>query len=479
MRKIFFLIFLGFLQAHHSFAQLLSEPSDSPAPAETLSQYLQFASQTGSEKQAGAYLANVGAALGLHVQVFTAEEDSYNFAASLYPLNQGKPNIILLNHIDVVPASETTEHWDYPPYTGMVTDSMIYGRGALDNKGAAVMQLYAVAHYIAAAQEKELPYNVTLLAVSSEETGGRLGAKIMSEEYFSLLNPAVILGEGGAGVSGILPSDAQKKIFGIEINHKSSLSLRLHLALRSSGHGSVPPRRYTNKMMVASLHKLMERKPKITFTEPARIMFKAFGRLEGGFKGLVLRHPLLFKPLLTAYVRKNPVLQALVTNTVTVTHIENPPQSPNQISQEITVVLDCRLLPGTDEEKFIRSLKRTYSNTDIEVEVLSKAVAAPHTNPENIFFEKLAAAVKTVYPKAAAIPILAPASNDNNYFRVQGAPVFGLTPIYMDEALLSSIHNSNERIPLRALHEGLAVYKDFLRRALNLDKQPADALSLQ
>ena len=115
---------------------------------------------------------------------------------------------------------------------------------------------------------------------------------------------------------------------------------------------------------------------------------------------------------------------------------------------------------------FIRNLRRTFGNKAIEVEVLSRAVAAPHTDPENIFFENLAAAVTTVYPRAAAIPILAPASNDNNYFRIKGAPVFGLTPIYMDQALLSSIHNANERIPVRALHEGIAVYTDFLRRSL-------------
>jgi carboxypeptidase PM20D1 len=71
---------------------------------------------------------------------------------------------------------------------------------------------------------------------------------------------------------------------------------------------------------------------------------------------------------------------------------------------------------------------------------------------------------------------LAPASNDNNYFRIKGAPVFGLTPIYMDKALLSSIHNSNERIPVRALHEGIAVYKDFLRRVLNTNQVLAKVL---
>lgn len=90
-----------------------------------------------------------------------------------------------------------------------------------------------------------------------------------------------------------------------------------------------------------------------------------------------------------------------------------------------------------------------------------KSVAAPSSNPTNPYFIKLAVALKTVYPEAAAIPILFPASNDNNYFRIIGVPVFGLTSIYMHKSLLSSIHNSNERIPIRDLHAGIAVYKDL------------------
>ena len=68
---------------------------------------------------------------------------NFNFAASLFPLESKKPNIILLNHIDTV-SEGVLEEWQYPPYSGKITDEDIWGRGAYDNKGAAVMQLFSL-----------------------------------------------------------------------------------------------------------------------------------------------------------------------------------------------------------------------------------------------------------------------------------------------------------------------------------------------
>ncbi len=39
------------------------------------------------------------------MEILTDEPASFNFTASLYHLEMGKPNIVLLNHIDVVPAT--------------------------------------------------------------------------------------------------------------------------------------------------------------------------------------------------------------------------------------------------------------------------------------------------------------------------------------------------------------------------------------
>jgi carboxypeptidase PM20D1 len=327
----------------------------------------------------------------------------------------------------------------------------------------AVMQLLAVADLLGDAAAGDLPYNVTLLSVSSEEAGGASGAQLVAERFLDRLRPAVVVGEGGAGLSGVLASDPHRAVFGIEIAQKSGLQLRLSLRVDSPGHGSVPPEEYASKEMILALDRLITRRPKVRITPPAALMFRELGKQERGLRGLAMRHAWLLRLVGGRYLRKEPMLAALVTNTVTVTSLSTPLGNSNQIAQRVTATLDCRLLPGTPQGEFIRELQRTLSDRDLEVEVLSGFVQATSSAPGNPFFGRLRGAVLAVHPEALVVPILFPASNDNNYFRSRGIPAFGLLPVYLTEELLHTIHNTDERIPVAALESGTEVYKRFLR----------------
>lgn len=54
---------------------------------------------------------------------------------------EGKETLALLTHLDVVPPGEG---WDTDPFTAVRKDGRIYGRGAVDDKGAAVASLFAL-----------------------------------------------------------------------------------------------------------------------------------------------------------------------------------------------------------------------------------------------------------------------------------------------------------------------------------------------
>ena len=190
--------FVILLLAFHGAALLYAQDLSETEAAQLLSTYVQQSSVTGNEKPAGEFLANVCREKGLHVRVFTDKNDSYNFAASLYPLESGKPNIIMLNHIDVVPPGDTAS-WDHPPFSGSIVNDTIWGRGTIDMKGIAIMQLLSTSSFIDRAKEEDLPMNVTLLSVSGEEEFGETGSMIISNEFLDVLNPIVVLGEGGVG----------------------------------------------------------------------------------------------------------------------------------------------------------------------------------------------------------------------------------------------------------------------------------------
>ncbi len=446
---------------------LLAQPveyTELPESARLLSQYIQVPSVSGSEKEAGEFLAGVCREKGLNIELFPqTTQGGFNFAASLYPLSENKPNIIFLNHIDVVPPGPDSA-WTFPAFSGTIHDGMVWGRGVVDMKGMTIMQVLALEeirdYYLG-----ELPYNVTILAVSREETDNG-GAKEMVNSFYQHLNPVVVFGEGGAGIRGLSSSQPDQLFFTVSVAEKKALWLKLVLEIPSSGHGSVPPLEYTNQVMVKALARLLNKKTKLHFDETTTGMFQALGRHERGIKRTVMGNPRLFKFLLKPDVKKEPILLATLSNTVTITNISNPVLASNQIAQEIQVMLDCRLLPSTDKKEFIGSLKKGLKASNIKFSITQETPSAAPSRPGE-FYQLFKNAITTVHSGSVVVPTLFPAYSDNTFFRNMGVPVYGINPVYLTHDQLKSVHNFNENISIEELEKGRRVYRQFLNSLVN------------
>src|SRR5512139_1504979 len=91
----------------------------------------------GNELAAAEYLAGVLRAEDYEPIVLEAAPQRGNMIARLK--GDGSLPLLLHTHLDVVPAEP--EHWTHPPFAGEVADSFVWGRGALDMKSVAAMQL--------------------------------------------------------------------------------------------------------------------------------------------------------------------------------------------------------------------------------------------------------------------------------------------------------------------------------------------------
>jgi len=74
--------------------------------------------------------------------------------------------IAILCHLDTVPAGKG---WTYPPFTATESNGKIYGRGAMDDKSAAIICLYALKKLKA---EKFMPNKCVKLIVGCDEESG-------------------------------------------------------------------------------------------------------------------------------------------------------------------------------------------------------------------------------------------------------------------------------------------------------------------
>jgi carboxypeptidase PM20D1 len=431
-----------------------------------LSEFIQYQSFSGQEEDAAAYLTRIALEKDLHFQYLRSHVNDPNLAISIFPLNLGKPNYIFLHHIDVVNVAQT-DQWHKDPFSGIIENGIVWGRGAYDNKGPLIATLMAMAQLGQQAIRENWPINITLLALTGEEVFSEGGAAYVADNYLTLLNPVTFIGEGPAGIKGLTKRNPQTPIFSIALNTKRALWLKLSLEYESNGHGSVPPNHYPSKDLIHGIDHILKHKSKLYFNEYNTTLLSAIGDHEKGWRGLLLKNMHLLKPFARKLINQEPLYNAFFTNTISLTHLSTSGLDQNSIPSKAYAILDCRLLPETSTEEFLDKLKNRVKNNNIKIEILKETPRATSSNESSYFYDILYQSIREKYLESSIVPIMLPATNDSNFFRIKGYPVYCLVPFIMTPDLLKCVHASNERLPVEVLEDGIDLNKNII---LNLVK---------
>jgi succinyl-diaminopimelate desuccinylase len=89
-----------------------------------------------------------GAGFAVHRMTF-AQGGSAPVENLFARLGSGAPHLAFAGHTDVVPPGEEAK-WTHPPFAGEIADGRLYGRGAVDMKGAIACALAATLDHLAA-----------------------------------------------------------------------------------------------------------------------------------------------------------------------------------------------------------------------------------------------------------------------------------------------------------------------------------------
>lgn len=86
--------------------------------------------------------------LGFEVEIINYKSAQGNIISNLYAsYGQGSPSLLLAGHLDVVSSGSAGE-WNFPPFSGKIYGSNLYGRGIVDMKGALACFLAACEEFI-------------------------------------------------------------------------------------------------------------------------------------------------------------------------------------------------------------------------------------------------------------------------------------------------------------------------------------------
>jgi acetylornithine deacetylase/succinyl-diaminopimelate desuccinylase-like protein len=374
-----------------------------------------------------------------------------------------EPALVLLHHMDVVPADP--RYWDVDPYSADVRDGDIYGRGALDTKmlGIAHFQTFIALHRL------KVPLNrdVIFMATADEEAGGALGAGwIVKNRPEAFRGAGFVLNEGGSG-----SVDAGRQQFGIEVTQKVPLWLRL-VATGNPGHGSQPQVSSAVTRLVRALERLRtyEFAPRIVPAVDA--YFKGIAPNAGPWQAAFqdMAKAVQDRNLLLKLQADAPAAAALTRNTCSITMLEGS-NKINVVPTEASAQVDCRTLPDQDHDVFIAELASVINDPGIRIEKILGF--APAVSPQdNAVYRAMVDVTRKYFPQAAVIPLVQTGFTDSHFFRGLGIPSYGYAPFLIPVEQAGGLHGNNERMSEANVRRGTAIMLEIVQRIVQRPVTP-------
>lgn len=443
------------------FLLLLAQPLFAQSPAPLTPQELLLAlipidttNPPGNETRAAEWVRDYLQRFGIDSEILESAPGRGNLIARLRGKGEVEP-VMLLGHLDVVPADP--KEWNAPPLVPRIADGYLYGRGAIDMKGMAAMEIAAFVRLKEV--EAKLKGDVLLVLVADEESGGKFGAEWLVEHHWDKIKSRFVFNEGSIGLKhGDIP------LYAIQVAEKGVAWMKV-TATGTSGHGSMPTRDNAVMNLMRALERVTRRPQPITATP---IVEEFLSRLATHFsfpRSFLMRHffswPIrpLAGSLFGSALEKEKALNAMLRNTLVPTVLKAGGKT-NVIPGEAVAELDARILPGETPEGFRQKVAKT-AGAGVKVELLQESLAteSPFHTP---FFDALEAAILAHNPEALIAPYISPGATDNRFFRKKGITAYGLIPALITMEDLEGVHGKNERIPLVELQRGADILFDFI-----------------
>ena len=213
------------------------------------------------------------------------------------------------------------------------------------------------------------------------------------------------------------------------------------------------------------LDALDSRRLPVHVTPVARAMIEAIANELPATMALPLRG--LLKPALTDRVlgalgERGRVFDPMLHNTASATIVQGG-EKINVIPDELSLELDCRLLPGFAPEDVFAEL-RALAGVELEFEVAQHDRVAGE--PDMALFERLAGVLGELDPRGKAIPMLLPGVTDGRFFSRLGIQTYGFLPMQLPPELpfMQLIHAPDERLPADTVEFGTRAIERVLER---------------
>ncbi len=405
----------------------------------------------GDEKAAAEYVAAKLAEVGIASKLYESAPNRVSVVARIEGTDQSRPGLVVNGHLDVVPAN--ADDWSVDPFSGLIKDGCIWGRGAVDMKNMdammlAVFRLWARHNYRPAR-------TIVVVFFADEEAGGIYGSRWMAENH-----PDVFAGcsETISEVGGFsLTLTSGKRVYVIETSQKGIEWMKL-TASGVASHGSVINDKNAVTRLADAVAKVGNYKWPQRITKTNEIFFKKIAELSGKSYD-----PNNLQPLLDEVGSMSKMIGATLNNTANPSMLEAGYKA-NVIPQSASAVVDGRTLPGYEQE--LLDTVRSLVGEHVSVESLVSDIPL-EVEFGGALVDAMMNAIKSEDPEGIPIPYLLSGGTDNKALAKLGILGYGFSPLKLpaDLDFVGLFHGIDERVPIDSLQFGARTLHHFLVNA--------------
>jgi acetylornithine deacetylase/succinyl-diaminopimelate desuccinylase-like protein len=414
----------------------------------------------GNEFLAARFLKGILDREGIEAQILDTVELGAN-RANLYARLKGngtKRAIALVHHMDVVPA--TPSSWSMDPFSGATKDGYIWGRGAIDMKGAGIAQLMAMI----AIKRSGVPLtrDIVYIGNSDEELTSTGGLVFVSRHPDLLKDVEYLITEGADSYV----ENGKVVYFAVGVAEKRTFWQRLTVNGVPS-HGSRPTKQNPVTRLVAALYKISQYETPLHVTPGVDKFFRDIARIypepQRSWLGNVT--VALDNPRAREWILNDVYWNAFLRNTISLTGLAGSNKT-NVIPGIATADIDVRLLPDQDPAAFLETLKSVVGDTAVHFTTLLQP-KTPLESPINTdLFHAIERAAHEREPTAFVTTPMETAATDRPTYRKLGITTYGFSPFLIPRPEIQrGMHGNDERLSVDNVGYGVHFLYDILRYA--------------
>lgn len=405
----------------------------------------------GDEKAVAEYVASKLAEVGIESKLYESAPNRVSVVARIEGSDKSRPGLVINGHLDVVPANAAD--WSVDPFSGLIKDGCIWGRGAVDMKNMDAMMLAVFRLWARHNFQPERTMVVVFFA--DEEAGGIYGSRWMAENH-----PEVFAGcsETVSEVGGFsLTLASGKRVYVIETSQKGIEWMKL-TAQGVASHGSVINEQNAVTRLADAVAKVGNFKWPQRITKTNEIFFRKIAELSGK-----TYDPNNLQPLLDEVGSMSKMVGATLNNTANPSMLEAGYKA-NVIPQSASAVVDGRTLPGYENELLDTVKKLVGEHVTVESLVSDIPLEVEFGGP---LVDAMMQAIKSEDPDGIPIPYLLSGGTDNKALAKLGILGYGFSPLKLpaDLDFVGLFHGIDERVPIDSLQFGARTLHHFLVNA--------------